>query len=240
MSRTEKLYVLYGSQMGNSEGAAREFCNLIKSTYNDDFFAKHKLPSLEVETTCIQLDDFLEVKHADYTKCLVIFVSSYGVGQAPLGSYRFRDLCDEFLTNDGSNTNILTGLKYAICGLGDSNYTTFLKNPTTIDQGLQKAGAKRLGELAKCDASAMGEQAQDKVIQKWSKDMLLPLAKALAATEEVDTAKMQAETIPLMVKLDPDYTPPNAASKGGSDMCTYIGIGAVVVGGLAIVASQYM
>lgn len=81
MSRTEKLYVLYGSQMGNSEGAAKEFCKLIQSTYNDQFFTKHKLPSLQVETTCIQLDDFLEVKHADYTKCLVIFVSSYGVGQ---------------------------------------------------------------------------------------------------------------------------------------------------------------
>lgn len=80
MSRTEKLYVLYGSQMGNSEGAAKEFCGLIQSTYNDDFFQKHNLPIFKVEMECIQLDDFLEVKHADYTKCLVIFVSSYGVG----------------------------------------------------------------------------------------------------------------------------------------------------------------
>mmetsp|Transcript_44271 Transcript_44271/g.106646 ORF Transcript_44271/g.106646 Transcript_44271/m.106646 type:complete len:240 (-) Transcript_44271:65-784(-) len=237
-SRTEKLYVLYGSQMGNSEGAAKDFCNLVKSTYNDEFFNKHKLPSFEVETTCIQLDDFLEVNHADYTKCLVIFVSSYGVGQAPLGSYRFRDLCDEFLTNDDTS-KILSGLQYAICGLGDSGYTTFLKNPTTIDQGLTKAGAKRIGDLGKCDASEMGEKAQDKVIKKWSNDMLLPLAKALAETDEVDTAKMQLETIPLLVKLDPDYTPPNSG-KGGSDFCTYIGIGAVVVGGLAVVASQYM
>jgi hypothetical protein len=81
----EKLYVLYGSQMGNSDGAAEEFCNSIKSTYNDEFFNRHKLPSFEVETTCIQLDDFLEVKHANYTKCLVIFVSSYGVGQGEKG-----------------------------------------------------------------------------------------------------------------------------------------------------------
>lgn len=81
MSRSEKLYVLYGSQMGNSEGAAKDFCNLIKSNYNDEYFNQHKLPSLEAETTCMQLDDFLEIEHSNYTKCLVIFVSSYGVGQ---------------------------------------------------------------------------------------------------------------------------------------------------------------
>lgn len=155
-----------------------------------------------------------------------------------MGSYRFRELCDEFLSNDATD-KILSGLQYAICGLGDSAYTTFLKNPTTIDQGLTKAGAKRIGGLGECDASEMGEKAQDKVIKKWSNDMLLPLAKALAETDEVDTAKMQAATIPLMVKLNPDYAPPNAG-KDGSDFCTYIGIGAVVVGGLAVVASQYV
>ena len=153
-----------------------------------------------------------------------------------MGAYRFRELCDEFLAND--HAKILEGLQYAICGLGDSGYTTYLKNPTTIDAGLTKVGAKRIGEMAKCDAKQMGDQAQDKVIQQWSKDILVPLAKALASDEEVDTAKMQAVTIPLLIKLDPDYKPP--AGKGGSDFCTYIGIGAVVVGGLAVIASQYL
>jgi len=166
------------------------------------------------------------------------FVSYYN--SAPLGSYRFRDLCDEFLlANDSNNNKILEGLQYAICGLGDSGYTTFLKNPTTIDAGLTKAGAKRIGELAKCDAAAIGDDAQDKVIQQWSKDILVPLAKALADETEVDTEKMQAETIPLLIKLDPDYKPPSSG-KEGLDFCTYIGIGAVVVAGLAVVASQYM
>lgn len=67
--------------MGNSEAAAKEFCGTIREKYNSDFFEQHNLPVIEVETTCMQLDDFLEMKHADYTKCIVIFVSSYGVGQ---------------------------------------------------------------------------------------------------------------------------------------------------------------
>jgi sulfite reductase alpha subunit-like flavoprotein len=81
MSRTEELYVLYGSQTGNAEGAAKEFCETIQAKYTPDFFKQQNLPPIEVKTTCIQLDDFLEMNHADYTKCLVIFVSSYGMGQ---------------------------------------------------------------------------------------------------------------------------------------------------------------
>lgn len=155
-----------------------------------------------------------------------------------MGAYRFRELCDEFLSN--GTDQILKGLRYAICGLGDSGYTTFLENPTKIDQGLTKVGAQRIGEMAKCDAQELGDKAQDKVIQKWSKEILVPLAKALAQTEEVDVAKMQSETIPLLVKLDPDYTPHNHGSTGEFGFCTYIGIGAVVVGGVAaILASQY-
>ena len=151
-TRVEELYVLYGSQTGNSEGAALEFCEKIKSTYSLDFFKQQKLDPIQVKTTCIQLDDFLEMKHADYTKCLVIFVSSYGVGQAPLGAYRFRDLCEDFLQN--SSEPILAGLQYALCGLGDSSYPTFLQNPTTIDKGLTAVGAKRIGDMGKGDANA--------------------------------------------------------------------------------------
>lgn len=211
--RVEDLYVLYGSQTGNSEGAALDFCETIQSTYTPEFFEKQKLDPIQVKTTCIQLDDFLEMNHANFTKCIVIFVSSYGVGQAPLGAYRFRDLCDDFLENH-KDEPILEGLQYALCGLGDSSYTTYLRNPTTIDKGLATVGGKRIGEMGKANANAdLGEdEAQDKVIKRWVQDILTPLAKALCDTKEVDTLAMQSKTIPLLMKLDPDYTPPAGAS----------------------------
>jgi sulfite reductase alpha subunit-like flavoprotein len=104
--------------MGNSEQAAENFCKQLKTKYTTSFFEKLNLQPVDVATTCIQLDDFLELRHAEYTKCIVIFVSSYGVGQAPLGAYKFRSLAEKLLEKQDST--ILKGLRYAICGLGTS------------------------------------------------------------------------------------------------------------------------
>lgn len=131
--KTEHLYVLYGSQMGNSEGAAKDFCQQLSTKMTPSFF-KNDLGGgggaaaaepIQVETTCLQLDDFLEMKHAAFTKCLVIFVSSYGVGQAPLGAYKFRALAEALLDKDkesNSRQTMLKGLRYAICGLGNTGW----------------------------------------------------------------------------------------------------------------------
>lgn len=133
--RTEPIFVLYGSQTGNSEQAAEDFCKVIKEKYTPSYFRNLNLIPITVQPTCIQLDDFLDYKHAAYTKNIVIFVSSYGVGQAPIGSYKFRSFADELLSlveittknngtgGGGDNNNnkyatLLKGLRYAICGLG--------------------------------------------------------------------------------------------------------------------------
>ena len=90
--------------MGNSEAAAKDFCTKAKSKLDG------------VETICTQLDDFLDVHHADFTKCIVIFVSSYGVGQAPLGCHKFRTFAETLI--EKNDNKLLSGLRYAICGLG--------------------------------------------------------------------------------------------------------------------------
>lgn len=235
--RTEPLYVLYGSQMGNSEQAAKDFCEEVKKKYTADYFEQEQLPTIQVETKCMQLDDFLEIYHANYTKCLVIFVSSYGVGQAPLGAYRFRELCEEWKDNS-DDEKILSGLKYALCGLGDSGYTTYLKNPTTIDAGLTAVGATRLGEMGKADAKGMGEKAQDKVISRWVSDLWKPLGKSLADESDIDVKEMQKKTIPVLMKLDPDYTPPKELQTKKDGMCALLGLATALLGvGLALIAS---
>lgn len=229
--------------MGNSEGAALEFCKEMENKYTPDFFAQQKLDVLDVETTCIQLDDFLEMNHANYTPVLVIFVSSYGVGQAPLGGYRFRELCDEF--SEKGHEDALKGLKYAICGLGDSSYDTYLKNPKAIDSGLQKVGAEPIVNMGKANANAMGADAQDKVIAKWVKDLWIPLAKALASDDkDVDVKAMQQKTIPLLMKLDPDYMPPKELqTKKGRGMKLFgflgmAGIFGILATGAAVILNK--
>lgn len=236
----ETLYVLYGSQMGNSEGAAKEFCQQVRETYQPSYFKAHGLSKVQVLTKCMQLDDFLELEHAAFSKCLVIFVSSYGVGQAPLGAYRFRQVCDYLLlSNDKQQeyASLLDGLSFCICGLGDSTYPTNFQNPTKIDEGLQAAGAKRIGERAHADAHGRGETAQDKTIAKWIQGIWLPLAKELANGKRVDTKAMQEQMIPLLMKLDPDYTPPKHISgKGGNGgvLCSPLVLGGLAVVGIAV------
>lgn len=237
--RVEPLYVLYGSQMGNSEQAAKDFCRQVKTKYTPEFFKSNGLSPIEVKTTCMQLDDFLEIDHANFTKCLVIFVSSYGVGQAPLGSARFREICEAFLAEEATYKGALTGLKYAICGLGSSNYTTFLRNPTTIDKGLKVAGALPVLDMGKADAVPAGDDAQDKRIARWVEKSWVPLATALSATDEVDTKSMQDKIIPLLVKLDPDYTPPKmAGGSGTSPMTIAVAILTLLVVAAAIFMAQ--
>lgn len=235
----EPLYVLYGSQMGNSEQAAHDFCSKLSTTFTPDFFQSHGLPVIDVQPTCIQLDDFLEVRHAAFTKCIVIFVSSYGVGQAPLGAYRFREVCDAF--SEANDHTILKGLHYAICGLGDSSYSTYMKNPTAIDSGLTAAGAQRIGTMARANANALGEESQDKTIARWIEDIWVPLAKAICAQDNVDTKAMQANTILLLMKLDPDYVPPKESAKKGAIPSSLLGVAVLSVLGVAMaVAVTYM
>lgn len=215
-SRTEKVYVLFGSQTGNSEDYAKTFSKDIATHLSPQAIQTltGTKDEITVEPSCMQLDDFLEIQKADWTRLVVIFVSSYGVGQAPLGAYRYRDLCDAWKENNA--TGVLTGVKYALCGLGDSSYTTFFQNPTTIDEAMTQVGAKRVGPIGKADASKMGNESQANVIARWKEDIWKPLAQSLVEEplEEETLKEMQDKTVELCCKINPEFEPP--AGKGQS------------------------
>jgi sulfite reductase alpha subunit-like flavoprotein len=253
-----KIYVLYGSQTGNSEQAAQDFCHqcatelrperrqthartaaaqsLIDGNSNttaattsngvstETFEEMLQAPLEEMEAVAMQLDDFLELEHAPWTRLIVIFVSSYGIGSAPLGSYRFRELCDAWT---GSNTigvaskrdvdhkdtvsssshgPILDGVYFALCGLGDSKFTTYFNNPTAIDAGLRSVGAQRVGELGRADAS--GAVPQQEVIARWMESIWPHLAYVLVTQPPLTKDQwqsMQASTVKLCADINPDF-----------------------------------
>lgn len=119
--RTESMYVLYGSQTGNSEQAAKDFCTELEEKFTPKYFEDMGLSPVKITTNCLQLDDFLEYEHSAFTKTMIVFVSSYGVGQAPMGSYKFRSFAEELLSQTESgklSSDFLKGLSYAVCGLG--------------------------------------------------------------------------------------------------------------------------
>ena len=205
----EEILVLYGSQTGNSEGAAQEICSLIPT--------KLKCCTSRV----MHLDDFLELEKAQWTRLVVIVCSSYGVGQAPIGARKFRELCDEILLRYGDddadgNTNTnkkisLEGVHFALLGLGDSHYTTYFQNPTTIHNALTMAGATHVGKLGKADASGRDDMEQIKVIDRWIATIWDDLNKVIATTNSnnvVDKTNLDAargDTWELCLELYPEW-----------------------------------
>lgn len=193
--REEEVLVLFASQTGNSEQAAETVAAAIPE--------KLSTPTLKVTAKHLQLDDFLELEQAQWTRLVVICMSSYGVGQAPLGGYRFRTFCDALLEKKPTTT--LDGLTFALLGLGDSKYTTFFMNPTITNDALTSAGAKRVGDIGKADAS--GDQL--KVIQDWIDGIWPSLKKALQqeAPSETRMKEMQHDTIAICRELDEEFMP---------------------------------
>jgi len=230
-TRNEKVYVLYGSQTGNSEEAAVTFTQEIKDKLSPMQLQKMTgtIDTIKIQPVHMQLDDFLEIEKAAWTRIIIIFVSSYGVGQAPLGCYRFRDLCEVWLKqnkeNAGNNNNtdpalmlLLQGVQFCLCGLGDSRYTTFFQNPKTIHEALLHVGANRIGPVGKADANTTTtttttttNESQADVIEQWKASIWQPLAEVVVSEPLVNSEqlkKMQLETIRLCIQINPDFEPP--------------------------------
>lgn len=209
-ARIEKVFVLYASQTGNSEQAAKELCTLLPVRLSPNRIKEivGTSESIRVEAETMQLDDFLEIEHAPWTRLTVIVMSSYGVGQAPLGGYRFRELCDAMV--DQHEDSLLDGLSFALLGLGDSKFTTFFHNPTKTNEALTLAGAKRVGVLGKADAS--GDQLGS--IASWIDKIWPELARVVAQPplREGHLEEVQRKTLHICYKINPDMAPKRSSA----------------------------
>jgi sulfite reductase alpha subunit-like flavoprotein len=219
ITRTEEILVLYGSQTGNSEQAAKDLCEQIPTRLSPGQIRSlvtvgktddtHSNEIIHVHARHMQLDDFLEIERAQWTRLIVIIVSSYGVGQAPLGAYRFRELCDAWTDNNesSSTSDLLQGVYFAMCGLGDSKYTTFFRNPTKIHQALIQVGAKRVGEFGRADASGTGQDHTIEAIEAWMEHIWKHLAHVIVKPPlpPERLAQMQQDTVALCRKINPEF-----------------------------------
>jgi sulfite reductase alpha subunit-like flavoprotein len=188
---------MLASQMGTSRRAAEAFCDEAATRLTASAIQDMTGTDLDITATptLMTLDAFLEEKEAAWTRIIVIFVSSCGMGDPPKGGWRFRDFCDA-LPMSAKAKNMLTGLKFAICGLGNASFRTYMQNPTAIEEGLRAAGATRIGEFCQGDAEKKGDESQKNTIIRWQEGMWKILAEALVEeplTEE-RLAEMQKAT----------------------------------------------
>jgi sulfite reductase alpha subunit-like flavoprotein len=230
--------VLYGSQTGNSQSCAESLAKSLPSTLYKSFSSSN----IKISSSAKELDDFLEVDRANWPRLVIIVCSSYGVGQAPLGCWKFRELCDAILESDENDGTLLKGVKYAMLGLGDSKYTTFFLNPTALDTALSKAGAERIGSLGKADASGVGDKLQGTVMEQWSENIIPEVSRAvqlfLAEGEEdkksIDEALENAKdaTCRLCKKLFDDWEESGKVSEkknSNNNLMILIGIAAILM-----------
>ncbi len=123
------LTILFGSQTGTAESLAKKAA---KEAGKRNFAAT-----------------VLDMAQADLAKLageknVLVITSTYGDGEPPDNA---KTLHGALAAAEMS----LTGVRFSVCGLGDTNYAQFCRCAKEFDAWLEKAGAKRVAERVECD-----------------------------------------------------------------------------------------
>jgi flavodoxin len=103
------------------------------------------------------------------------------------------DINDYDGETNSSSSLLLQGIQFALCGLGDSKYATYMKNPNTIYQALTAQGATLIPGTTQGMANAQpGREAQQNIITEWMEQLWQPLYHALCASSSVTEERLQA------------------------------------------------
>ncbi len=143
----ERVPVLFGSQSGNAGELAEEFSG--------------KLIAAGFDAPVIDMEDFEEIDFSK-EKTVLIVTSTWGEGDPPDNAVAFW----EWLS--ASDCPRMEHLKYAVCGLGDSNYLNFCATAKKFDERLSELGAAQLTERIDCDVDYEDDAAAwlDSVLEK--------------------------------------------------------------------------
>ena len=144
-----KFTVLYGTESGNSELIA------------EDLGAKLRETTDEVEVADLQDFDPQSITPDSF---YVVVCSTHGEGDLPNTAIPFAEAFDAALPD-------LTGVRYAMFGLGDTFYEeTYSQGSEHIDRRFTAQGAVRVGEYGRHDASSWDLPSD--VALEWLPDVL--------------------------------------------------------------------
>jgi len=136
-----RLVVFYGSQTGTAE----EFAGRLAKEG-----ARYGLKGIVADPEEESMDDLQQLAELDSElgPCLAVFMlATYGEGDPTDNAVEFN----EKLTNDGMD---LSGMKFAVFGLGNKTYEHFNKMGKFADSKLEELGAKRVHILGVGDDDA--------------------------------------------------------------------------------------
>mgnify|MGYP001131187168 CR=1 FL=1 len=148
-----RIVILFGSELGTSESVAQALAEALSAhpvSVRDMFDA-----------------DPADLDVADFH---LVVCSTYGDGELPTGAEPFFDALEVARPD-------LTGLRFAVFGLGDSVYgDTFNRGGEIAAENLTRLGAVQVGVHARHDASSEIEPcAMDR---EWAATLPLPVGSA--------------------------------------------------------------
>lgn len=124
------IVILFGTESGNAELAAEDMAEALNG---------------ERQVCVVDMTDF-DIADFSPENFYIVISSTHGDGELPSGA---RPLC-EALTVAQSD---LTGVHYAVFGLGDSSYDTYSHGSEIIDKLFTHLGAERVGIYGRHDAN---------------------------------------------------------------------------------------
>uniref|UniRef100_A0A7S2V9B0 Flavodoxin-like domain-containing protein n=1 Tax=Entomoneis paludosa TaxID=265537 RepID=A0A7S2V9B0_9STRA len=197
------ILVLNGTTRGTSKKAAEKFADQCSERLSHE--AIHEMTGVadiqvkckitgegEKESPTMTMDEFL--KNPEWEPLVVIFVSSFGSGDGPRTGRKFRKKCDAWTLAHIGNADRpqpLAGISFALCGLGESTYDTYMKNPIVVGETLSLLGADMVGERGSAD-SAEGIARQEIEIETWMEEIWPKLAELVAQEPKITPEQLQA------------------------------------------------
>ncbi len=127
----QSLTILFGSQTGTAESLAKR--------------AARDAGKRGFAATVMDMAAFTPVQLAQEKNVLII-TSTYGDGEPPDNAKALHAALGA-----AANTSPLSGLRFSVCGLGDTNYVQFNQCAKDFDARLEALGATRAAPRAECD-----------------------------------------------------------------------------------------
>ncbi|WP_394194483.1 flavodoxin domain-containing protein [Microbacterium foliorum] len=140
------IHVLFGTESGNAELVASDIADALQDEHD-----------VRVDDLTDAADD---IGSADLT---LIVCSTHGEGDLPQSAVPFVDA----LRSDRPD---LTGLTFAVFGLGDSSYPNYSKGSEHVEVLLRELGASRIGEYGRHDANGRSDPSDVGV--EWARSVI--------------------------------------------------------------------
>jgi sulfite reductase alpha subunit-like flavoprotein len=148
MSNDKYIYILYGSQTGNSENIAKNL---------EDIFLENK--------NKVKIFSLNNTINLDFKDSIYVFIicSTTGNGDPPLNADKWW----RYIKNRNLDKNKFKDIPYAVLGLGDTNYDKFCYMGKSIDKRINELGGIRTLNIYCADEAC----DMDDVIDNWIKNI---------------------------------------------------------------------